>query len=279
MRQFVERDVVIAPPLVIAPVLRVLHRPEIDLRAAGEGPRMRRRRKFRPRDRPRVQVAAPVLQFRKLRVGLAEQDAPVMRDVHLPQRLGQQRVALAAARRPAVQHLIFPPRLKDPLLLLRLPQNAPRALLALPPRGALFRHAFSLPPGPAGQFVCSRHVCARGCSQEGVYRAFLPKNPSLLARKPSCANPRPISGGRLAVHAQGCLRPCAAALPPGSDALPTHPASNPCRLPAISLPVPKALPAACSFMQAHSALGTTCLPRPPVRGFAQNFPAKTHCSA
>ena len=48
-----------------------------------------------------------------------------MGDVHLPQRFGQQGVALAAARRPAVQRFVFTALLKAPLLFLRLPDDMP----------------------------------------------------------------------------------------------------------------------------------------------------------
>ena len=57
---------------------------------------------LRLRKSPAVVHLAFVHQIGKLRVGLAQDQRPVMRDVHLPQRFDQQCIALAAARRAAV---------------------------------------------------------------------------------------------------------------------------------------------------------------------------------
>ena len=59
------------------------------------------------RERPVVVHLALVHQIRKLRVGLAQDQRPVVRNVHLPQRFDHQRVALAAACCTAVQRFRF----------------------------------------------------------------------------------------------------------------------------------------------------------------------------
>ena len=59
------------------------------------------------RERPVVVHLALVHQIGKLRVGLAQDQRPVVRNMHLPQRFNHQRVALAAACCTAVQRFRF----------------------------------------------------------------------------------------------------------------------------------------------------------------------------
>ena len=57
---------------------------------------------LRLRKGPAVVHLALIHKIGKLRIGLAQDQRPVMRDMHLPQRFNEQRVAFAAARRAAV---------------------------------------------------------------------------------------------------------------------------------------------------------------------------------
>ena len=78
---------------------------------------------LRLRESPAVVHLALIHKVGKLWVGLAQDQCPVMRDMHLPQRFDEQRIALAAARRAAVQCLRLRSAHKFQLPGLRLPHN------------------------------------------------------------------------------------------------------------------------------------------------------------
>ena len=78
---------------------------------------------LRLRESPAVVHLALIHKIGKLRIGLAQDQRPVMRDMHLPQRFNEQRVAFAAARRAAVQCLRLRSAHKFQLPGLRLPHN------------------------------------------------------------------------------------------------------------------------------------------------------------
>src|SRR5699024_3858427 len=109
--------------LIIGPALGVLHRAEVALRPAGEYPYMARRVVLSPRERPAVVVHALVHQVAQLGERLAQDQRPVVRDVHLPQRFDHQRVAFSAARRAPVQGFRLGPLHKGPLPRLGLPDH------------------------------------------------------------------------------------------------------------------------------------------------------------
>ena len=121
--QLVEADEIEAPPLVLEPVLGVLHGAEGDLRTGRKDPGPLGLEEPRAGEGGGVELPRPVDELRQLRVGLAEEDGAVMRDADLPQRLGEQRVGLPAPRRAAVEHLVLVPRLEQPLPLLRRPDR------------------------------------------------------------------------------------------------------------------------------------------------------------
>ena len=64
-----------------------------------------------------------IYQLGKLRIGLSQDERAVMGDVRLPERLGHEGLALAAARRPAVKRLILKTGQEVRLPPLRRPQN------------------------------------------------------------------------------------------------------------------------------------------------------------
>ena len=97
VRQLVKCDEVIRLPLVLRPVLRVLHRTEDDLRPGGECPGVGRCVVLRAVKCRRVIAQRLVDQLRELVVGLAENQRLVVRNIHLTQRLDHKRVALPAA--------------------------------------------------------------------------------------------------------------------------------------------------------------------------------------
>ena len=121
--QLVKADKIVGFALIVGAVLGVLHRAEPDLCPAGKDPYMGGGVVLRLRESPAVIHLALIHKVGKLRVGLAQDQRPVMRDVHLPQRFDEQRIALAAARRAAVQCLRLRSAHKFQLPGLRLPHN------------------------------------------------------------------------------------------------------------------------------------------------------------
>ena len=102
VRQLVKCDEVIRLPLILRPVLRVLHRTEDDLRPRGECPGVGRCVVLRAVKCRRVIAQRLVDQLRELVVGLAEDQRLVVRNIHLTQRLDHKRVALSAASSSAI---------------------------------------------------------------------------------------------------------------------------------------------------------------------------------
>ena len=101
--ELIKADKIKGLALIVRPVFGVLQGAKINLRPAGEHPHMAGGVVLRPGECPAVVQLAFVHKVGQLRVSLAEDEGPVVRDVHLPQRLDHQRVALAAACRPAVE--------------------------------------------------------------------------------------------------------------------------------------------------------------------------------
>ena len=100
--QLVEVDIVVSLALVVVLVLGVLHRAEIDLRAAWERPDVLLIVVARRRERGLVDFMRAVDQLGKLRVGLAEDKPAVVRDTDLTQRFRERTVRLAAAGSAAI---------------------------------------------------------------------------------------------------------------------------------------------------------------------------------
>ena len=105
--QLVKADKIEGLALIIGTILGVLHGAKVNFCPAGEVPHMGRGVVLCLRERPVVVHLALVHQIRKLRVGLAQDQRPVVRNVHLPQRFDHQRVALSAACCTAVQRFRF----------------------------------------------------------------------------------------------------------------------------------------------------------------------------
>ena len=121
--QLVKADKIVGLALIVGAVLGVLHGAEPDLCPAGKDPYMRGSVVLRLRESPAVVHLALIHKVGKLWVGLAQDQRPVMRDMHLPQRFDEQCIALAAARRAAVQRLRLRSAHKFQLPGLRLPHN------------------------------------------------------------------------------------------------------------------------------------------------------------
>ena len=107
MGQLIEPDEVESLALIICAVLGVLHGTKVDLGPAGEHPHMAGGVVLRRGKSPLVVSHALVHQITELGVGLAQDEPPIVRDVHLPQGLDHQRVTLAAACRAPVQGFRF----------------------------------------------------------------------------------------------------------------------------------------------------------------------------
>ncbi len=154
VRQLVEADEVVGLALVLHLVLGVLHGPEDNLGPAGEGPRVVPGVVLGLGEHPGVVVQRLVDQLRQLGEGLSQDQPLVVRNLHLPQRLNHQGVALAASGSAAVQGLILRPGHKHRLPGLRLPHHVSSHLPVSPPaaapRPALSRRRLSSPPGPSG---------------------------------------------------------------------------------------------------------------------------------
>ena len=122
--QLVEPDKIEGFALIVRPVLGVLHRAEVNFRPAGEDPHMARGVVLRLRKGPAVIALTLVHEVGKLRIGLAEDERPVVRNVYLPQRLDDEGVALTAACRAAVKRFRLRPPHKFHLPRLRPPHDA-----------------------------------------------------------------------------------------------------------------------------------------------------------
>ena len=107
MGQLIEPDEVEGLALIICAVLGVLHGTKVDLCPAGEHPHMAGGVVLRRGKSPLVVGHALVHQITELGVGLAQDEPPIVGDVHLPQGLDHQRVTLAAACRAPVQGFWF----------------------------------------------------------------------------------------------------------------------------------------------------------------------------
>ena len=107
MGQLIEPDEVEGLALIICAVLGVLHGTKVDLGPAGEHPHMAGGVVLRRRKSPLVVGHALVHQITELGIGLAQDEPPIVGDVHLPQGLDHQRVTLAAACRAPVQGFWF----------------------------------------------------------------------------------------------------------------------------------------------------------------------------
>ena len=134
LRQLVKVDEVIALALVIHPVLGMLHGPEVDFRAAGEGPDVLALVELGLFVCAPVYLRRAVHQLRELRVGLAQDKAPVVRYLHLAQSLGQGAVRFPAASRAPIQGLVLEPGHERSLARLRSPYHVshPQRLLLRP---------------------------------------------------------------------------------------------------------------------------------------------------
>ena len=105
--QLVEADKVVSFALIVVAVCLMLHRAEDDLRPAWEGPCVGAGVVPRFRKNRLVIPHGLVNQLGQLWERFPDDESPVVRDIHLTQSFDHQRVALSAARCPAVQHLVF----------------------------------------------------------------------------------------------------------------------------------------------------------------------------
>ena len=107
MGQLVKADKVVGLALIVVLVLGVVQAAKIDLCPAGKGPAV-------------CAAVVPgfweywlviphclVNELPQLGKRLSDDEPPVVRDLHLPQGLDHQRVALAAACGPAIQHFVL----------------------------------------------------------------------------------------------------------------------------------------------------------------------------
>ena len=95
--QLVECDKVIRLPLILDLVLCILHRAEEYFRPARECPCVAAAVVTRARIDTRVVVQRLVNELGKLREGLSQDDRLVIRDIHLPQCLNDQRIGFSTA--------------------------------------------------------------------------------------------------------------------------------------------------------------------------------------
>ena len=121
--QLVHADKVEGFALIVVLVLCVVQTAEIDLRPAGEGPAVARAVVPRFGKHRLVVPHGLVDELRKLRVGLAQDERPVVWDVYLPQRLNDQCVALPASGSAPIQSLVLGARHKRCLPRLRRPDH------------------------------------------------------------------------------------------------------------------------------------------------------------
>ena len=169
--QLVQADEVVRLALEIVLVLQVWYTSEDDDGAAGELPHMLGVVELRPGECLGIKPQGLSDEILQLWIGPADDQAPVIGDMHLTGGLHHQGVGLTAPRRPAVEGLVLRPGHKDGLFWLgppdhitshripHLPQTAdpgaPRQ--ATPPRRFPFRrllrralHPGGISSGPAG---------------------------------------------------------------------------------------------------------------------------------
>ena len=105
--QLVKSDKVIPFALIINFVRGMLHGTKVNFCPAGKFPIVAGRVVAGGGKRTVIQRAAPVDEFRQLRIGFPQNQPPIMGNVHLPQGFRQQGITFAAACRAAIQGFIF----------------------------------------------------------------------------------------------------------------------------------------------------------------------------
>ena len=107
MGQLVKADKVVGLALVVVPVLGVVHAAKIDLCPAGEGPAVGAAVVPGFWENRLVIPHGLVNELPQLGKRLSDDEPPVVWDLHLPQSLDHQRVALSAACGPAIKRFVL----------------------------------------------------------------------------------------------------------------------------------------------------------------------------
>ena len=123
VRQLVELDGIERAALVFVLVFLVLHVPELDFRPARESPHVLAAVEPGSWKRSRIIPLGLAQQLLKLFVCLTQDQRPIVRDVHLPQRIDDQHLRLAAAGRAADEDLVLASSQHLFLRLLRFPDD------------------------------------------------------------------------------------------------------------------------------------------------------------
>ena len=107
MGQLVKADKVVGLALIVVPVLGVVHAAKIDLCPAGEGPAVCAAVVSGFWENRLVIPHGLVNELPQLGKRLSDDEPPVVWDLHLPQGLDHQRVALSAACGPAIKRFVL----------------------------------------------------------------------------------------------------------------------------------------------------------------------------